>query len=53
MPRGMAELFQGVFVLFLALLLWRATQSFIGWAALFFPGAAYTLWGLYLVIRHR
>ena len=53
MPRGTAELFQGIFILFLALLLWRATQSFIGWAALFLPGAAYTFWGLFLLIRER
>jgi hypothetical protein len=53
MPRGAVELFQGIFILFLALLLWRATHSLIGWAVLFLPGAIYTLWGLYLVIRHR
>jgi hypothetical protein len=48
---GVRELFQGVFILILALLIWRATGSFLGWLALFAPGAGYVVVGLVKVLR--
>ena len=51
MPRGVMEVFQGVFILILALLLWRATGSFFGWLALFVPGAGYVAWGLVKIMQ--
>jgi hypothetical protein len=53
MPRGTGELFQGVFILFLAILAWRMTGSVLGWFILFVPGAFFVFRGLFLVVRHR
>lgn len=49
MDKGVSSLLLGLFVLSLALVLWRLTGNFVGWAALYGPGAVYTLRGLYLV----
>jgi hypothetical protein len=50
MGRGIGELLQGLFVLFLALAMWRATGSWLGWLALFLPGAYFVLRGAFLVL---
>ena len=46
-PQGISSLLLGIFILILALIMWRATASFLGWAALYIPGAFYTFRGLY------
>lgn len=48
MPRGTGEIFQGVFILFLALLTWRMTGNLFGWFVLFVPGAFFVARGLWL-----
>jgi hypothetical protein len=50
MPKGAMQLFEGIFVLILAIVIWRLTHSFIGWAMLFAPGAALVSLGLVRVI---
>jgi len=31
--------------------MWRLTHSFVGWAALFIPGAALVVWGWIKALR--
>jgi len=46
-PEGVSSLLLGIFILILALVMWWSTGSFLGWAALYLPGAFYTFRGLY------
>jgi hypothetical protein len=48
---GVRELFLGVFILILALAVWRMTASLLGWFVLFAPGAAYVAWGLVRLMK--
>jgi hypothetical protein len=41
----------GIFILALALFVWKTTASLLGWLALFVPGMFYVLWGLMGVFR--
>jgi hypothetical protein len=50
MPRGVGEIFQGLFILLLALAIWRTTGSFIGWLVLFLPAAYFIFRGLFRVL---
>lgn len=45
MPRGVSELFLGLAILLLSLVLWSLTHSVWGWAALFLPGSCYVALG--------
>jgi hypothetical protein len=49
MAQGISSLLLGIFILILALIVWRATGNFLGWAVLYIPGAIYTFRGLYAV----
>ena len=49
MGKGLSFLFLGVFILILALFMWRTTGSFAGWLVLFIPGSLYVFRGLCLV----
>jgi hypothetical protein len=51
MPKGVGEIVQGLFVLLLALAIWRTTGSFWGWLVLFLPAAFFIFRGIYLVIK--
>ena len=51
MTGSAGAILNGIFALILALVVWRMTHSFIGWAALFAPGAGLVLWGLVRVLR--
>ena len=53
MNEGVKEIFLGIFVVFLALLLWRATHNVWGWLVFFIPGTGYIVFGLVKVIRDR
>ena len=53
MKAGVKEFFMGIFVLLLALIMWRATHSFWAWLVFFIPGAFYVLFGLCQVIKER
>ena len=41
------DLCLGIFILCLALIVWRATGSFLGWAVMFVPGSFYIFRGLH------
>jgi len=45
------KLFLGVFILILAMTLWRITGNFWGWLALFIPGAWFVVTGLVELFR--
>jgi hypothetical protein len=51
MSKGVADILQGMFILALALLLWRTTGSFLGWLVLFAPGAGYVFVGVVKVLK--
>ena len=51
MTKGESAIVMGVFILALALILWRTTGSFPGWLALFLPGAALVGRGLWALVR--
>ena len=49
MGKSLSSLCLGVFILILALFMWRTTGSFAGWLVLFLPGSLYVFRGLCLV----
>lgn len=51
MDKPLSSLVLGVFILILAMIMWRTTHSFLGWAVLYGPGAFYTIRGLCLIHR--
>jgi hypothetical protein len=51
MGKAVSSLFIGIFILILALFIWRITENFWGWLALFLPGAFYVFWGIRLITR--
>ncbi|HEV8503738.1 MAG TPA: hypothetical protein VGR63_19355 [Casimicrobiaceae bacterium] len=51
MERASVFIANGLIALALALLLWRLTHNFAGWLALFAPGSALVLRGVYLIMR--
>jgi hypothetical protein len=53
MSKGVSSTVMGMFILGLALIMWRSTLSLPGWAVLFVPGALLTLRGVYVIIRHE
>jgi hypothetical protein len=50
-PRSVNLIIMGIFILILALVLWRMTHSFLGWLVLFIPGTAFVMRGLLLIVR--
>ena len=53
MPDGVWEIFQGLFGIILALFLWRATHNWWGWLALWLPGSAFILYGIWKAWKSR
>ena len=53
MMGGVGELINGIFVLGLALVAWRITHSFIGWAVLFLVGSGLVAAGFVKIIYDR
>ena len=51
MTSAVQSLCLGIFILLLSLVMWRATGSYLGWAALFLAGSFYVLRGFYLIAR--
>jgi hypothetical protein len=49
---GVFDLFLGIFILFLSIVVWRFTENFWGWIILFLPGAFYVVRGLYKLIHN-
>lgn len=47
--KGGLALFNGLFGVILALLLWRLTRNWYAWAVLFYPASVIILWGCYRV----
>jgi hypothetical protein len=45
--KAVGYILNGLVALLFALAVWRLTGSFVGWAALFLPGSALVLLGLY------
>jgi membrane-bound ClpP family serine protease len=48
---GTKEIVLGIFVLLLALLMWRLTSSTWGWAVLFLSGSFFVLFGWWKLFR--
>ena len=48
---GTGRIVNGLIALALSLALWHITHSFVGWLALFAPGAALVLWGWCGILR--
>lgn len=51
MRRAVGFLVHGIFALLLSLIMWKLTDSMLGWAVLFLPGAALVIWGLVVMMR--
>jgi hypothetical protein len=51
MSKGVSSCVMGMFILALALALWKITASPQGWAVLFLPGAFLVMRGVYVIIR--
>lgn len=51
MEEGVKRICLGIFICTLALVTWRLTHSFWGWAVLFAGGAFYTISGCLRVFR--
>jgi hypothetical protein len=51
MPKGVGEIVQGLFILLLALAIWRTTGSVLGWLVLFLPAAFLIFRGVFMVIK--
>ena len=53
MSDSVKNLFTGIFVLILALFMWRMTHNIWAWLVFFIPGSGYTLFGIWQVIKER
>lgn len=53
MPKYVENIMLGIFILILALFMWRITHSFEGWAILFICGTVFVLMGLYQMFKDR
>lgn len=51
MPDAAKDLFLGIFILILALLMWRATGNFWAWLLFWAPGSFYIMMGLVKIFR--
>jgi membrane-bound ClpP family serine protease len=51
MPDPVKDIALGIFILFLALIMWRVEENFWAWLALFIPGSFYVVWGIIKVLK--
>lgn len=45
MPDSVKDIFLGIFILFLAIIIWRMEHLFWAWALFFLGGSFYIIWG--------
>jgi hypothetical protein len=50
---GVGSILNGIVALILSLIVWRLTGNFLGWIALFLPGAILIFWGWVIALRHK
>jgi membrane-bound ClpP family serine protease len=53
MPESIKDIFLGIFILFLAFIMWRVEKNFWAWLVLFIPGSFYVVWGIIKAIKDR
>jgi membrane-bound ClpP family serine protease len=51
MPDSDKDIFLGIFILFLALIMWRVEERSWAWLVFFIPGSFYVVWGIIKAMR--
>jgi membrane-bound ClpP family serine protease len=51
MPDSVKDIALGIFILMLALIMWRIEENFWAWLVFFIPGSFYVVWGIIKALK--